>query len=73
MNNAAGLGSAICTALGQGLYGSWDEAIDNMVSLEAAFAPDAKNHDLYQRMLCIYDEIPSQTDRIFEQSYKIFD
>ena len=34
MNNAAGLGSAICAAVSQGLYGSWDDAIDNMVSWE---------------------------------------
>jgi sugar (pentulose or hexulose) kinase len=72
MNNAAGLGSAICAAVGQGLYGSWDEAIDNMVSWEPAFSPDAGNHDLYQQMSAIYDEIPSLTDKIFEQSYKIF-
>ena len=39
MNNAAGLGSAICAAVGQGLYGSWDEAIDNMVSWEARLRP----------------------------------
>jgi sugar (pentulose or hexulose) kinase len=72
MNNAAGLGSAICAAVGQGLYGSWDEAIDNMVSWEPSFAPDAANHDLYQRMAAVYDEIPSLTDKIFEQSYEIF-
>jgi len=73
MNNAAGLGSAICAAVGQGLYGSWDEAIDNMVLWEPAFETDAKNHDLYQAMSAVYDEIPSLTDKIFEKSYKIFD
>jgi sugar (pentulose or hexulose) kinase len=73
MNNAAGLGSAICAAVGQGLYGSWDEAIDAMVSWEPAFVPDAKNHALYQAMSEIYDEIPSLTDKIFKKSYKIFD
>ncbi len=72
MNNAAGLGSAICAAVGHGLYGSFDEAIENMVSWEPAFAPDATNHDLYQRMATVYDEIPILTDKIFEQSYEIF-
>ncbi|MGD0944376.1 MAG: FGGY-family carbohydrate kinase [Acidimicrobiales bacterium] len=72
MNNAAGLGSAICAAVGQDLYVSWDEAIDNMVSWEPAFVPDADNHALYQRMSAIYDEVPSHTDKIFEESHKIF-
>ena len=72
MNNAAGLGSAICAAVGQDLYVSWDEAIDNMVSWEPAFVPDAGNHVLYRRMSAIYDEVPSHTDKIFEESHKIF-
>jgi sugar (pentulose or hexulose) kinase len=72
MNNAAGLGSAICAAVGQGLYRSWDEAIENMVAWEPAFAPDTTNHHLYQRMAAVYDEIPSLTDRVFERSYEIF-
>jgi sugar (pentulose or hexulose) kinase len=72
MNNAAGLGSAICAAVGQGLYGSWDEAIDEMVSWESPFLPDEKNHELYRTMSAVYDEIPSLTDKIFERSYRIF-
>jgi sugar (pentulose or hexulose) kinase len=73
MNNAAGLGSAICAAVGYGLYGSWDEAIENMVSWEPAFRPQSENHELYQAMSAVYDEIPGLTDKIFEKSYKIFD
>ena len=72
INNAAGLGSAICAAVGQGLYGSWDEAIENMVAWEPPFAPGGENHELYQRLSAVYDEIPSLTDKIFEKSYKIF-
>jgi sugar (pentulose or hexulose) kinase len=62
----------MCAAVGQDLYVSWDEAIDNMVSWEPAFVPDADNHALYQRMSAIYDEVPSHTDKIFEESHKIF-
>lgn len=72
MNNAAGLGSAMCAAVGYGLYGSWDQAIENMVSWEPAFVPDAENHDLYLRMAAVYDKVPSLTDGIFEESYEIF-
>jgi sugar (pentulose or hexulose) kinase len=70
--NAAGLGSAICAAVGGGLYPSWHEAMDNMVSWESTFVPDASNHELYRRVSAVYDEIPSRTDKIFEESYKIF-
>ena len=73
VNNAAGLGSAICAAVGKGVYGSWEAAVENMVSWEPAFAPDARNHNLYQEMSLVYDQIPPLTDKIFEQSYKIFD
>jgi len=72
VNDAAGLGSAICAGVGQGLYSSWDEAVDRMVSWEPPFAPDAENHDLYRRMSAVYDEIPGLTDKIFERSYEIF-
>jgi sugar (pentulose or hexulose) kinase len=72
VNNAAGLGSAICAAVGQGLYGSWDEVIENIVSWQPAFAPDARAHDLHQRLSAVYNEIPGLTDKIFKQSYKIF-
>ncbi|HXW80435.1 MAG TPA: FGGY-family carbohydrate kinase [Acidimicrobiales bacterium] len=70
--NAAALGSAICVAVGQGLYPSWSDAVDKMVSWDPAFAPDARNHGLYQRMSAVYDQIPEATDKIFEQSYRIF-
>jgi len=72
VNNAAGLGSAICVAVGSGLHGSWVEAIEKMVSYEPPFVPEAGNHELYRRASAIYNEIPSLTDKIFDESYKVF-
>lgn len=72
VNNAAGLGSAICVAVGQGVYGSFDEAVEQMVSWQPPFVPDARNHRLYQEMSALYSEIPACTDAIFEKSYKLF-
>lgn len=72
IRNAAGLGSAICAAVGAGLYGSFDDAIKSMVSWEPAFTPDARNHVLYQQMSAVYDQIKDRTDGIFEQTYEIF-
>ncbi|MHB1089418.1 MAG: FGGY-family carbohydrate kinase, partial [Acidimicrobiales bacterium] len=68
-NNAAGLGSAICAAVGLGVHSSWDEAIERMVFSEKNFAPDVSNHELYQKIAAIYDDIPAQTDVIFERSH----
>jgi len=72
VNDAAGLGSAICAAVGQGLYGSFDEAVENMVSWDRAFAPAPENHDLYRQMSVFYDEIHSRLDGVFEESYRLF-
>lgn len=73
VSNAAGLGSAICAAVGLGVHDSWDDAIDHMVTWDREFVPDAATHDLYSREATIYDRIPDLTDRIFQQSYPIFE
>ena len=72
VHSAAGLGSATCAVVGAAPYGSFDDAVKNMVSFEPAFVPDARNHSLYQQVSAVYDQIKDRTDRIFEQSYEIF-
>lgn len=72
VNNAAGLGSAICVAVGLGVYESFDEAIDNMVKVSTTFTPDPDNHALYQQMAAVYADIPSHTDDVFRKSFEIF-
>jgi len=72
ISNAAMVGAAICAAVGEGVHPSWDEAMANMVSWESTFVPDARNHDLYQRLSAVYNEIPSRTEKIFQESYQIF-
>ena len=72
VNNAAGLGSAICVAVGLGVYESFDDAMDHMVRVSTTFEPDPGNHALYQEMAAVYDDIPAQTDHVFKKSYEIF-
>ncbi len=72
VNDAVGLGSAICAAVGLGLHPSWDAAIDQMVSAGASLSPDPPSHALYEKLSEIYDSIPAATDRIFEQSFRLF-
>jgi len=72
VNNAAGLGSAICVAVGLGFYESFDQAIEIMVKVGSIFEPDPRNHAMYQEMEAVYREIPRHTDNVFKKSYEIF-
>lgn len=72
VHDAAGLGSAICAAVGSGLHDGFDEAIAQMVGYEKTLAPDMANCELYRRMSGVYDGIPAATDPIFRRSYQIF-
>jgi len=72
VNNAAGLGSAMCAAVGLGVYGSFDEAIDKMVTVGSTFEPDPRNRTVYQELDAVYREIPRHTDDVFKKSYEIF-
>ena len=49
-NETSGLGAAVLTAVGTGLYNSIDEAITNMVRYEKEFLPDENHVDLYHRL-----------------------
>ncbi|MFF1567026.1 FGGY-family carbohydrate kinase [Streptomyces sp. NPDC055059] len=72
VNNAAGLGSAICAAVGLGAYRTFDEAIDAMVRPGAEFTPDQAHHDLYRRLGDVYRDIREHTDGTYRRSYDIF-
>ena len=70
--SAAGLGSAICAAVGAGLYESWESAVAAMVSWRDPVTPNLESRNLYRRMAPIYDAIPERTDPIYESSYEVF-
>jgi sugar (pentulose or hexulose) kinase len=73
VNNSVGLASAICAAVGSGIYDSFDAAAQAMVAWQPPFTPDPARHELYQKMLSVYSDIRGQTDPLFERSYAIFD
>lgn len=72
INNAAGLGSAICVAVGLGVYDSFDEAMDHMVTVADTFTPDAANHEVYLAQEKVYRSITSFTDEIYRESARVF-
>jgi xylulokinase len=65
VNDAAGLGAAICAAVGHGIYPDWDQATAAMVTAGDAFAPDAPAARAYQQINRVYATLTSFTDPLF--------
>lgn len=57
VDEAASLGMAICAGVGAGIYGSFDEAIEEVVIEKETFTPDPVNAAFYNKMLERYEEI----------------
>jgi xylulokinase len=65
VNDAAGLGAAICAAVGHGLYPDWDQATAAMVRPGAEFAPDPRAARAYQQINQVYATLTTFTDPLF--------
>jgi len=63
--DAAGLGAAICAAVGHGIYPDWDQATAAMVAIGDQFTPDAPAVRAYQQINKIYAGLTSFTDPLF--------
>jgi sugar (pentulose or hexulose) kinase len=63
--DAAGLGAAICAAVGHGIYPDWDQATAAMVAIGDQFTPDATAVRAYQQINKIYAGLTSFTDPLF--------
>jgi sugar (pentulose or hexulose) kinase len=71
--NAVALGSALCAAVGVGLYPDFETAMARMIRPRDSFAPDRANTELYRRINAeVYSRITSHTDEILKKSYGIF-
>ena len=65
VNDAAGLGAAICAAVGHGIYPGWDQATAAMVSPGQQFTPDPGAARAYQQINQVYATLTSHTDPLF--------
>ncbi|ANZ40054.1 sugar kinase [Lentzea guizhouensis] len=65
MSDAAGLGAAICAAVGSGVHPDWDTAVKEMVTTADVFTPDPAGVSAYAALLPAYAEITSFTDPLF--------
>jgi sugar (pentulose or hexulose) kinase len=62
-----GLGAAIDTAVGTGMYASFDEAVSSMTRKGRTFEPSTENHRVYNDL---YQEVYKNTYKAMEPLYK---
>jgi sugar (pentulose or hexulose) kinase len=65
VTDAAGLGAAICAAVGHGIYPDWDQASAAMVGTAGQFTPDARAARAYQQVNTVYAGLTAFTDPLF--------
>jgi xylulokinase len=65
ISDGAGLGAAICAAVGHGIYPDWDQATAAMVRVGDKFAPDAAAVRAYQQVNKVYAALTTFTDPLF--------
>jgi len=65
VNDGAGLGAAICAAVGHGIYPGWAQATAAMVSPGQQFTPDPRAVGAYQQINQVYATLTSYTDPLF--------
>ncbi|MGW5861380.1 FGGY-family carbohydrate kinase [Streptomyces sp. NPDC055239] len=71
-SSTAGLGAAICAAVGLGTYADFDVAVAEMVRPGEIFLPSQAHHRLYQRLESVYRDVRGHTDAIYRRSSDIF-
>jgi sugar (pentulose or hexulose) kinase len=65
VTDAAGLGAAICAAVGHGIYPDWDHATAAMVRAGDEFTPGARAVRAYQQINKVYATLTTFTDPLF--------
>ena len=65
VNDAAGLGAAMCAAVGHGIYPDWGRATAAMVTAGDEFAPEPRAARAYQKINKVYAGLTTFTDPLF--------
>ncbi len=71
-NASAGLGAAVCAAVGLGLWPDFDAAVKNMARPGTSFLPDPANAAVYRRLNAVYAGLDGFGDDLFEKLYAQF-
>jgi len=70
MSDAAGLGAAICAAVGSGVHPNWDTATTQMVTPGTTFTPRPQHVTAYRDIARDYARITEYTDPLFARATK---
>ena len=71
-HETSGLGAAILTAKGVGLYSGIDEAVANMVRVKTVFEPDPQNVMIYRQLYSlVYQKMYKALAPLYSQIQKI--
>jgi len=65
ITDSAGIGAAICAAVGSGVHVDWDGAVAAMVTGGDSFAPEPEQVDAYREIRRRYARLPEFTDPLF--------
>jgi xylulokinase len=65
-DDAAGMGAAICAAVGSGMHPSWDVAMNRMVRLTQSVSPSPGGSHEYERFHRVHTELRARTHDLFE-------
>lgn len=65
-DDAAGMGAAICAAVGSGMHTTWDDAIGQMVRFAPPVLVSPEGAKAYQRFRRVHTELRARTDTLFE-------
>jgi len=71
-HETSGLGVAIITAKGIGIYSSLDEAIDNMIKIKRVFEPDPNHVQIYKELYAnVYSKMYQALEPLYLQIQQI--
>lgn len=69
VRDAAGMGAAICAAVGAGIHPDWDAAIKAMVRQGDVFAPEPASVDVYTSVKKSYGLLAANSDDLLQMLY----
>lgn len=73
ITDAAGIGAAVCAAVGVGAYPDYETAVANMVRIQDSFKPNLENTALYQKVEdTVYRNIKDYSDPVNKKIYSLF-
>jgi sugar (pentulose or hexulose) kinase len=66
VDDAAGMGAAVCAAVGSGMHSSWDEAVARMVRHTPVVSPSLQGANDYDQLHRVHTELRARSHDLFE-------